>query len=161
MLSYLEYRTLAIYHATRAVFARLDAVQTRFLLQACVTEVDALVHFNLVPLPVRRDVAMLGLIHRSVLGRGPPHFRRFFRVDTGKRLLVDPRQGATSPLLRRSAFGLVAVYNLLPEAVVCSTTVAAFQTGLQKLVRQRAEAGMESWETTLSPRLPLARHPLA
>ena len=31
LLSYLEYRTPAIYHATRAILRRLDYVQTRFL----------------------------------------------------------------------------------------------------------------------------------
>ena len=30
LLSYLEYRTPAIYHATRVVISRLDAVQSRF-----------------------------------------------------------------------------------------------------------------------------------
>ena len=71
LLSYLEYRTPAIYHATRVVLGRLDAVQSRFLHDVGVNEVDALVHFRLAPLSARRDMAMLGLIHRTVLGKGP------------------------------------------------------------------------------------------
>ena len=39
LLSYLEYRTPAIYHATRAVISRLDAVQTRFLRDVGVDDV--------------------------------------------------------------------------------------------------------------------------
>ena len=70
LLSYLEYRTPAIYHATRAVLCRLDAVQTRFLKDIGVDEVTALLGFHLAPLSARRDMALLGLIHRVVLGKG-------------------------------------------------------------------------------------------
>jgi hypothetical protein len=124
LLSFLEFRTPAIYHATRAVLARLDAVPTRFLREACVSEVDALVHFNLAPLSVRRDVAMLGVIHRTMLDLGPPHFRKFFKradvagVARHRNQLKDPRDNIASPLIRRSALGLVAVYNFLPDGLV-------------------------------------------
>ena len=69
LLSYLEYRTPAIYHATRAILSRLDAVQTRFLKDVGVDEVTALIKFHLAPLTTRRDIAMLGLIHRTAMGR--------------------------------------------------------------------------------------------
>ena len=60
LLSFLEYRTPAIYHATRAVLSRLDAVQSKFLNDIGVDEVTALDVFHLAPLSVRRDIAMLG-----------------------------------------------------------------------------------------------------
>ena len=60
LLGFLEYRTPAIYHATRAVIGRLDGMQTRFLEKVGISE-----HFKLAPLGVRRDIAMLGLIHRN------------------------------------------------------------------------------------------------
>ena len=44
---------------------------------------DAALHeFNLAPLESRRDMAMLGLIHRTLLGQGPPQFQQWFQVDT-------------------------------------------------------------------------------
>ena len=46
MLSYLEYRTPAIYHATRSILQRLDAVQDRFLKDAGVDEITALDQFH-------------------------------------------------------------------------------------------------------------------
>ena len=52
LLSFLEYRTPAIYHATRAILERLDAVQSRFLRNANVDEVTALIEFRLAPLAV-------------------------------------------------------------------------------------------------------------
>ena len=36
---------------------------------------DALFVFHLAPLSVRRDIAMLGVVHRTVLGWGPVQFR--------------------------------------------------------------------------------------
>ena len=71
LLSYLEYRTPAIYHATRAILCRLDAVQTRFLKDIGVDEGTASTVFHLAPLCARRDMALLGFIHRTVLGKGP------------------------------------------------------------------------------------------
>ena len=47
-----------------------------------VSEIDGLLEFHLAPLAARRDMAMLGLIHRSVLGLGPSYFgRHFVRMD--------------------------------------------------------------------------------
>ena len=80
LLSFLEYRTPAIYHARRDALSRLDSVQQRFLRGTGIDEVAALMHFNLAPLATRRDIAMPGLIHRTVLGKGPPHFRKCFQL---------------------------------------------------------------------------------
>ena len=156
LLSYLEYRTPALYHATRAVISRLDAVQHRFLSDVGVDDVSALVHFHLAPLSTRRDIAMLGLIHRTVLGKGPSQFTDFFRRDPQHSTkLVDPRASSRSALIKRSALGLVAVYNLLPHKVVCVKSVSAFQKGLQELIKSFAVTGHPKWSEALSPRLPL------
>ena len=63
-------------------------------------------------------------------------------------------------LLRRSALGLVGVYNLLPEDVVQAGIVANFQGKLQDLLKARAQSGCEDWPLTFSPRVPLWQHPL-
>ena len=138
------------------------------------TETEALMEFSLAPLAARRDIAMLGVIHRTVLGKGPEHFQQFFRPEEATKKtrwtrqaarrhakqLEDPRKGAFPELLRRSALGLVAVYNLLPKEVVTANTVKDFQKQLQGLLKQRATAGCEDWAETLSPRIPLWKHPL-
>ena len=51
---------------------RLDKVQESFLRQLVLLE------FNLAPLSMRRDIAMLGIIHRAALGDGPTQFREYF-----------------------------------------------------------------------------------
>ena len=159
LLSYIEYRTPAIYHATRDILAKLDRVQTKLLQDIGMQEVDALMEFNLAPLAARRDMAMLGMIHRAVLGKGPRHFKKHFKRTISGRL-HDPRESIGGELVKRSALGLVAVYNLLPEYCTNNKTVKHFQTTLQELLKRWAQEGANDWKDTLSPRIPLERHPL-
>ena len=173
ILSFVEYRTPGIYHACSSVLSRLDSVQDRFLRETGITDYDALFAFNLAPLSARRDIAMLGVIHRSVLGLGPEQLCRFFRRNWDfecnntrlgrrrhSRQLVDPRGPRFSEQFRRSAFGLVAVYNLLPDEVVMAPTVSLFQGQLQSLLRSFAVLGTGHWYQLFSPRVPLYCHPL-
>ena len=121
----------------------------------------ALVKFHLAPLPTRQDLAMLGLIHSTILGKGPIQSIEFFRRDPHHSAkLVDPRATLRSPLIKRSALGLVAIYNYLPYNIVCTKTVSAFQKGLQELIKSLAVTGHPQWSEVLSPRLPLTSHPL-
>ena len=78
VLSYVEYRTPALYHATDSVLEKLDRTQAGFVQRRGLTEVDALVEFRLAPLNCRRDMAMLGVLHRAVLKKGPAHLEKFF-----------------------------------------------------------------------------------
>ena len=169
ILSFIEYRTPAVYHAATTTLRPLDQILCNFLKQVNVSDMDALMHFGLAPLRTRRDIAMLGVIHRSVLGHGPAQFQNFFKlkpVTTRSRRrwhskhLDDPREWASLGILSRSALGLVRVYNLLPQAVVDSASTSSFQRALQSLVRQRAHDGCTDWADTLSPRRDLLSHPL-
>jgi hypothetical protein len=160
LLSFLEYRTPAIYHATRVVLSRLDAVQSRFLRDIGIDEITALVTFHLAPLATRRDIAMLGLIHRTILGKGPSQFN-FFQCDQQlSRKLIDPRRACKCPLITRSALGLVAIYNMLPRSVTGEKSVSSFQKRLQDIVVSLATTGHPQWVQVFSPRLPLSTHPL-
>ena len=169
LVSYIEHRTPAFAHASSSVLAEVDAVQERFLRTIGVTEEDALHHFRLAPLPVHRDIAMLGLVHRCVLGRGPAIFRAFFCVDTAPtparcprrhgRHLCDPCGLRWPDYALRSALGAARLYNLLPDFVVAASSVSLFQRRLQELVRARARH-CDDWRTTLSWRVPLWSHPL-
>ena len=160
LLSYLEYRTPAIYHATRAILRRLDAVQTRFLKDIGVDEVTALNKFHLAPLTTRRDIAMLGLIHRTAMGKGPAQFKEFFKRDPHSTALHDPRNDSNAPITRRSALGLVAIYNMLPPSVLVARSVSAFQRSLQECVVKFALSGYPQWAELFSPRIPLVSHPI-
>ena len=170
ILSFIEYRTPGLYHACSSVLSKLDAVQDRFLLEIGISRCDALFSFNLAPLQTRRDIAMLGVIHRAVLGLGPQQLRKFFVRDlsfersstrAGKRRhdkqLTDPRGPRFSEQLRRSALGLVSIYNLLPQGIVDALDVSVFQSRLQALLRDCA-IHCEDWPNLFSPRVPLYAH---
>ena len=171
ILSFIEYRTPGISHACCSVLQPLDDIQGRLLKDLGISVTDALLHFNLAPLQSRRDMAMLGLIHRTVLGKGPEHFKDFFRLATAtsdlrtrlgqrrhNRQLIDPRNARFSGQLRRSALGLIMIYNLLPQEVVEAKTVSLFQKLLQGMLKDLASSSVEGWPSLFSPRVPLYRH---
>ncbi len=172
VLSFLEYRTPGVYHAASTTLLPLDRVLSKFLRDIGVSDVESLVVFNLAPLCSRRDIAMLGVIHRSLLGGGPPQLRQFFRLDVSNlrrssRNVRHDRQlfcnFGDRPLdvVKRSVFGLCRVYNLLPANIVECNAVASFQSALQKLLREQAELDRPNWQMLFSPRWAVQSHPLA
>ena len=159
VLPTLEFCTPAVYHGTDSVLEQVDRVQKRFLREAGLTEAEALLRYNLAPLQTRRDVAMLGLVHRTVLGLGPPQFQLWFfptaceghqyntrlQRRSHNRQLHNHLQGRYTELLRRSPLGLARVYNSLPQEAVDQTSVHAFQKWLQDRVKAEASAGRDNW----------------
>ena len=81
LLSFIEYWTAAIYHACDSALPALEHIQYKLLDAVASTCSEALGAFNLAPLSARRGMALLGLIHRAVLGKGPQHFREFFILN--------------------------------------------------------------------------------
>ena len=173
VLSFIEYRTSAIYHASSSVLSKVDKVQDRMLKIAGTTDAEALLVHNLAPLSTRRDIAMLGIIHRAALGKGPAQLQSFFqqemfcaplrtRLQSSRHQwqLQEYRDGHHTEYLSRSILGLVTVYNLLPFGVVATSEVSKFQASLQNLVKERALAGCERWAELLSPRIETWQHPL-
>lgn len=82
ILSFIEYRTPAWYHASETALRPVNRILTSFLAGLGVPAVEALLKYDLAPLSTRRDIAMLGVIHRSVLGLGPELLRQFFKPQT-------------------------------------------------------------------------------
>jgi hypothetical protein len=153
VLSFIEYRSSAIYHATTTVLNQVDVLQDRFLRELGITREAALMDFSLAPLSMRRDIGLLGLLHRSALGEGPPQFREYFKRQTGSWRLVDPLSGRSlSLLMKRSIWGLVPVYNSLGGALECAA-VKDFQGMLQARAKRVVIAGLlADWESLYSPR---------
>ena len=131
---------------------------------------DALDRYNLAPLESRRDIAMLAVLHKVTLGLAPPQlaalFPRAALPDPGRcatRLLVRRHQHqlaertCRTDILKRSLFGLVRIYNLLPPEVVSASTISAFQSRLQKGVKAAAAQGVDNWNRLLSPEAPPLR----
>ena len=68
VLSFFESGTPGYFHAAPSVLACIDRVQRLFLREIGLCDVEALLDYRLAPWDVRRDIAMLGLLHRVNLG---------------------------------------------------------------------------------------------
>ena len=171
LLSYIEYRTPAIAHASCSVLAPVDRVLDQFLRGICVSSIEALSSFRLAPLKCRRDIAILGFLHRLRLRSAPPQFYRFFSsrslhhfwgtpADPSDELLVPLSGVPLQAFAQRSAFGMTRVYNLLPQSIKETNSVKSFQSKLQKMLLERARNGCDDWIDTFSCRVSFAQHPL-
>ena len=123
----------------------------------------ALLDFNFAPLLIRRQICMLGLIHKCCLGLAPVALCNLFSVDTRPRppittrlearrhahQLFDLCDGSQSCLLSRSMFGLVKLYNVLPASFVACRSVKLFQRKLQDVVKDMCRRGFVDWHVSL------------
>ena len=79
VLSYIEASTAAVAHAPAFFLSQLDFVQQRLLQDLNLSPEVALLDYRLAPLKYRRDMALLGLIHRICTKQAPPQFLEFIR----------------------------------------------------------------------------------
>ena len=161
ILSYIESGTPALHHAAPSVLECVDRVQRRFLREVGLSEERALTEYRLAPLCARRDIAMIGMLHRITSGTAPSELAKLFvpvnrRTGFGTRNLEvrHERQlrefvsgGCHTETCRRSAFGLVTVWNMLPGDVVMSKSTKVVQRRLQDALRNHMESGQRNWQT--------------
>ena len=165
VLSYIESSIPGYYHAATTVLAPIDRVQRRLLRELALSEEVALERYKLAPLSARRDMAMLGLLHRVVLGEVSEQLRALFpirpfttdttrpttRLDVRRHKFQFVEPTFHTDVLKRSIFGLTVVYNLLPSKVVESKSIKSFQSLLQLALRRAAANGIENWQRIFAP----------
>ena len=143
---------------------RFDSSQRHFLENLGVDERYAFLEQNFAPPSLRRNIGVLGLLHKRVLGMSHPIFQRLlpFHADVFGSL----RQGehtrqlyghvlqvqAQHSLHARSIFGMVYVYNRLPQELVDCATVSSFQSGLTHMARKMCQDGDPTWLKAFSCR---------
>ena len=165
ILSFIEYRTPAVLHAATSLLAPLDHIQERFLNSIGLSSFNALVSFNLTPLPTRRDITALAVIHRAILGKGPRHFHTFFQFDPAPprqstrfgsrnldRQILDPYNQLHRDYINRSTLGYIWIYNRLPADITDAPSVRNFQTALQNLLKDHASRNPDNWIQLFSAR---------
>ena len=118
---------------------------------------------NMAPLGMRRDIAMLGFLHKRMPGdtHGDicsllplflgPEARRCtrFRSDRPSRLFQETFDGTHPALIRHSIFG--RVYNKLPQHIVDSESCNEFQHHFNVYAQGRCRAGAPEGRMILSP----------
>ena len=167
VLSFVESSTPALYHAAPSVLEKIDRVQRRFLRELGVSELEALRGYRLAPLCSRRDMGMLGSLHKLNLGTAPDQLAVLFplvgtvteplslqRVRAWRPLhskqLHTPVTFESTDLMQRSLFGLARCYNALPQRLVDIGSVKGFQKALQDGLLRLAEQGAPDWQTLYS-----------
>ena len=149
VLSFVEGATPALAHASQSVLKPIDDLQRTFLDEIGLTDANALLEHSLAPLAMRRDLCMLGILHGASLGTAPPQICKMFagqrstlrkyginnRSVPHDRQLHDPIAPGHSPMIRRSIYGRIRVYNLLPHRALSADSVKCFQRALQQLAK--------------------------
>ena len=139
----------------------IDEIQIVFLANIGISKECALKDFNLGPLGLRRDIMMLGVLHKIALGIAPAPLRelikpsvcnlRSFGFHNGKTFhdkQLNDSVGNDSPVsLKRSIFGLVHVYNRLPQDVISATIVQTFQRKLHCIAKHSINVNPK-WDLT-------------
>ena len=172
VLSVLESAVGAVYHATNTTLHPLDRVLNSFLREVGLDSCKAFLEHKFAPTELRRNVAMLGFLHKAALGSAHPytcalfpaappeqnaHLRTRLSLKRHSLQLEDRVLHYTqTPLevFRRSVFGLVKVYNLLPQSWVAGD-VTHLQRCLTRAAKRACADGADDWELLFSPRKPL------
>ena len=143
LLCVLEACTPAVYHASDTVLEPLDQVQASFLRELDLSAEEAFLQHNLAPLALRRDVAMLGLLHKCNLGLAHTLLKALFPAapaqleptyntrSVGKRhnkQLLERCTGRFLETTRRSAFGGSTTCCLRPPALYAARAIIADRT---------------------------------
>ena len=165
VLSFIESSSVAFSHAADSVICKLDNIQVRFLKALGLTEEDGIRDYNLAPLHVRRCISTLGMLHKLSLGTGSCHIAELFPQEPKRvcgfstrqlvarhdKQILDRVGGSSTDAFRRSAFGLVRVFNFLPAKIVDIVNTSLFQSKLQKAVtRYSYLTTTRQWQFLLS-----------
>ena len=124
----------------------------------------AFINFNFAPTILRRNIGVLGLLHKRVLGLCHPSFEKLlpwydqrFNVPRGvghtKQLYGHSIEiNFNSALFNRSVFAMVDIYNNLPQGIVDIDNVSLFQKRLTAIAKERCNSNRTDWQWSFDRR---------
>ena len=162
--SHMEMHSGGIFHAASSLLDKIDGTQRRFLRELGISQAQAFLDFNFAPPSLRRNIGLLGLLHKRVLGKCHPSFELLLpwyseRFPEGRghghnKQLYGHWCEITchDALYARSIFSVCDVYNNLPQHVVDASEVDVFQSYLTHIARNRCEQGDDAWASSFCRR---------
>ena len=155
MLEHAEADIGAIYHATQTVLEPLDRSLDHFLRDLQVDARSAFLEQNMAPLGMRRDIAMLGFLHKHMLGDThgdicsllplflEPEARRCtrFRSDRPSCLFQETFDGTHPALIRRAISGSRVSTTSSPNTLW--TVNFATNSSITSMYTHRTDAELE------------------
>ena len=114
----------------------------------------ASLHFNFAPTYLRRDIGILGFIHKRVLEKCHQKIYDFLPMREAdqwdkhsKPIDVNLNEIiARQNMFHRSIFGSVLIYNRLSQNIIDEKSVATFQSKLTLIAKARCAAGDPTWK---------------
>ena len=150
-----EFANGAILHASKSSLNRLDNLQSSFLRDLGISEYQAFMEFNFAPAALRRDIGILGFLHKRSLELCHPGIMQFLPMNNHASQGHDKQTAfhlekciGRHQLYFRSLFGKILAYNRLPQCSVNASSVKSFQSELTKIARLRCEKQKEDWQST-------------
>ena len=152
------------FHAATSLLDKIGQVQNSFLSKLQISEQEAFINFNFAPTILRRNIGVLGLLHKRVLGLCHPSFEKLlpwydqrFNVPRGvghtKQLYGHSIEvNFNSALFNRSVFAMVDIYNNLPQDVVDIENVSLFQKRLTAIAKERCNGNRIDWQWSFDRR---------
>ena len=164
VLPIIEWCCCTYFHATDTLLRKVDGVLGSFAYDLGISRRDLFLRHGLMHTRLRRDIAMLGLLYKCAVGNAHRMLQELFprvtahtshnsRLQNGKHnLQLQERLFLPHNLLcRRSLYGLVRIFNVLPPSVVHVAHVTHFQTNLTRMAKRACEDDMEDWFRLFSP----------
>ena len=93
---------------------------------------------GIAPTPIQKlfDLRLASLDQHGFLGRPTNHDKQ----------IMDPVAFNHPVIIKRSIFGLIRVFNGLPQSTVDAKTTRVFQKRLQSMAKAAVRNGREDWE---------------
>ena len=160
----MECHNCGIFHASSYILEKLDEVHHKFVEKLEISAEEAFISYNFASPNLRRDIGILGMLHKRVLGKSHPVFQRLLPFSSEgdgawlqnghSRQLNGHLEEANFQLALfcRSIFAMTYVYNKLPQAWIDCTSVSLFQRCLTLHARSLCKAGDPNWALTHSCR---------
>ena len=147
----------AFFHVVSSLLLKIAQVQESFLHKLDLSNRDAFLKFNFAPTILRRNIGVLGFLHKRVLGLSHPSIEKLLpwyaqRFDEPRNLGHNKQLYGHSveishqrSLFNRSIFAMVDIYNNLPQEIVDASSVKIFQSLLTKVAKERCLRGDPDW----------------
>jgi hypothetical protein len=160
----IETNMAGYFHAPSYLLAKIDAAQIRFLRELDLCPMYAFMEFNFAPPRLRRNIGVLGLLHKRVLGKCHPMFEHLlpwlssrypnFRLHAHNKQLYGNWAEIIShrAIHDRSIFSMCDVYNNLPQSVVDADSISMFKHLLMDIVRERCKSNDDAWASSFCSR---------
>lgn len=149
-----EYSNGDLILAAPCQLRHLDKLQRWYLHELGISDQDAFVNHNFAPPTLRRNIGLLGFLHKRVLGECHPALCQALpfgpadivaRYHTNHLETFSGLVNYQSRLYQRSLYAYTRVYNRLPQTLADAPSVSSFQARLTHLAKQRATNAHEDW----------------